>query len=232
MTSNARYGLGTRGREQVLTEAVQVRRGQRMRQLVVSTFLTLDGVMQAPGGPGEDDDAGFAHGGWSVTYWDAVMGEVMDRSMGVPFDLVLGRRTYDIFAAHWPRATEEDGAGPLNAATKHVASRGRPDLTWERSVLIDGDAAEGVAALKRGDGPELQVHGSGNLVQTLVRHGLVDEFRLWVFPLVLGTGKRLFADGAVPAGLALVDSAVSTTGVFMGTYRPAGPVVTGSFALD
>jgi dihydrofolate reductase len=203
-----------------------------MRKLIVSTFLTLDGVMQAPGGPGEDDDLGFAHGGWSVTYWDERMGEVMDAAMSVPFDLVLGRRTYDIFAAHWPHASEEDGAKPLNEATKYVASRGRPHLEWDRSVLIEGDVAQGIAALKQEDGPELQVHGSGNLVQTLLRHDLVDEFRLWVFPLVLGSGKRLFADGTVPAGLRLVDSVVSTTGVVMGTYEPAGDVILGTFALD
>ena len=203
-----------------------------MRQLVVNTFLTLDGIMQAPGGPGEDDDGGFLHGGWSVTYWDERMGQVMDETMGVPFDLVLGRRTYDIFAAHWPNASEADGAKPLNDATKYVASRGRPVLEWDRSVLIEGDAAEGVAALKAGDGPQLQVHGSGNLLQTLIRHNLVDQYRIWVFPLVLGTGKRLFGDGAVPAGLKLVNSVVSTTGVVMGTYEPAGDVVTGSFALE
>ena len=203
-----------------------------MRKLIVSTFLTLDGVMQAPGGPGEDDSGGFAHGGWSVNYWDEQMGEFMDELMGKRFDLVLGRRTYDIFAAHWPHASEEDGAKPLNDATKYVASRGRPTLEWRNSVLIEGDAAEGVAALKQGDGPELQVHGSANLLQTLLRHGLVDQYRLLVFPLVLGSGKRLFADGAVPAGLKLVDSTVSSTGVVMGTYEPAGDVVTGSFALD
>jgi dihydrofolate reductase len=203
-----------------------------MRQLVVNTFMTLDGVMQAPGGPGEDDDGGFPHGGWSVAYWDERMGQVMDETMGVPFDLVLGRRTYDIFAAHWPNASEADGAKPLNDATKYVASRGKPALGWDRSVLIERDAAEGVAALKGGDGPELQVHGSGNLLQTLIRHNLVDQYRIWVFPLVLGTGKRLFADGTVPAGLKLVNSVVSTTGVVMGTYEPAGDVVTGSFALE
>ena len=203
-----------------------------MRKLVVSTFLTLDGVMQAPGGPGEDDDGGFPHGGWSVNYWDDHMGEVMDAAMSAPFDLLLGRRTYDIFAAFWPNAPEEAGGKPLNDATKYVASRGRPTLEWSRSVLIDGDAAEGVAALKQEEGPELQVHGSGNLVQTLLRHQLVDEFRLWVFPLVLGSGKRLFADGTVPAGLRLVDSTVSATGVMIGTYEPAGEIVTGSFAPD
>ena len=202
-----------------------------MRRLIVSSFLTLDGVMQAPGGPGEDDDGGFAHGGWSVNYWDEQMGQVMGEAMGTPFDLVLGRRTYDIFAAHWPHAAEED-AKPLNDATKYVASRGRPTLEWQNSVLIEGDVAEGVAALKQEDGRELQVHGSGNLIQTLLRHGLVDLYRLWVFPLVIGSGKRLFADGAVPAGLRLVDSKVSSTGVVMATYEPAGKIVTGSFALE
>ena len=203
-----------------------------MRRLIVSTFLTLDGVMQAPGGPGEDDSGGFTHGGWSVNYWDEKMGEVMDQAMSPPFDLVLGRKTYDIFAAHWPHAPEEAGGKPLNDATKYVASRGRPTLAWQNSVLIEGDVAEGVAALKQGDGPELQVHGSGNLVQTLLRHNLVDEFRLWVFPVVIGSGKRLFSDGAVPAGLKLVDTKVSTTGVLMGTYEPAGELVTGTFGLE
>jgi dihydrofolate reductase len=203
-----------------------------MRQLIVSTFLTLDGVMQAPGGPGEDDDAGFAHGGWTVTYWDDRMNEAMGALMGSPFDLVLGRRTYDIFAAHWPHAGEDEGAGPLNAATKHVASRGRPTLEWQNSHLIEGDVAQGVAALKEQDGPQLQVHGSGDLIQTLLRHGLIDEFRLMVFPVVVGPGKRLFADGTVPGGLELVASTVSTTGVVIGTYRPAGELVTGSFALE
>lgn len=203
-----------------------------MRTLIVSTFLTLDGVMQAPGGPGEDDSGGFAHGGWSVNYWDERMGQVMGEAMGVPFDLVLGRRTYDIFAAHWPRASDDDGAKPLNDAVKYVASRSRPTLEWSNSVLIEGDAAEGVAELKRGDGPELQVHGSSDLIQTLVRHGLVDQYRLWVFPLVLGSGKRLFGEGAIPAGLKLVDSTISSTGVVIGTYEPAGEIVTGSFALE
>ena len=203
-----------------------------MRQLIVNTFLTLDGVMQAPGGPGEDDDGGFAHGGWSVNYWDEVMPEVMAEATGVPFDLVLGRRTYNIFAAHWPHASEEEGAAVFNNATKHVASRSEPKLEWENSVLIEGDAGEGVAALKQQDGPELQVHGSANLLQTLLRHQLIDVYRLWIFPLVIGAGKRLFADGAVPAGLKLVDSKVSTTGVIMTTYEPAGEIVTGSFALE
>jgi dihydrofolate reductase len=202
-----------------------------MRRLVVQTFLTLDGVMQAPGGPGEDDSGGFQYGGWSVHYWDQRMGEVMDEAMSTPFDLVLGRKTYDIFAAHWPHAAEEDGAKPLNDATKYVASRNQPTLRWANSLLLQGDVPEAVAALKSGDGPELQVHGSGDLVQTLLRHGLVDAFRLWIFPLVIGSGKRLFADGTIPAGLQLVESTVSTTGVVMGTYEAAGGIETGSFAL-
>lgn len=203
-----------------------------MRKLIVSTFLTLDGVMQAPGGPEEDDSGGFTLGGWSVNHWDEQMGQVMDEAMSVPFDLVLGRKTYDIFAAYWPNATDEAGAKPLNDATKHVASRGHPTLEWSKSVLIQGGAAEGIAKLKEEDGPELQVHGSGNLIQTLLRHNLVDQFRLWVFPLVIGSGKQLFSDGTLPAALKLVDSKVSTTGVVIGTYETAGEIVTGSFGPD
>jgi len=200
-----------------------------MRKLIVSTFVTLDGVMQAPGGPGEDDSGGFEYGGWSVNYWDELMGQVMTEAMSAPFDLLLGSKTYDIFSTFWPDAPEEAGSKPLNDATKYVASRTHRALDWGPSVLIEGDAAEGVAKLKQGDGSELQVHGSGNLIQTLLQHGLVDEYRLWVFPLVIGSGKRLFADGTIPAGLRLVDSKVSTTGVVIGTYEPAGEVITGSF---
>ena len=203
-----------------------------MRTLSVNTFLTLDGVMQAPGAPREDDSGGFGYGGWSVNYWDDTMNQFMAEFMGKPFDLVLGRRTYDIFAAHWPRDVDNPAAKPLNNATKYVASRSRPSLAWSNSVLIEGDVAQGVAALKREDGPELQVHGSANLVQTLLRHNLIDRYQLWVFPLTLGSGKRLFADGTVPAGLKLLHSTVSSTGVVIGTYEPAGEIVPGSFALD
>jgi dihydrofolate reductase len=203
-----------------------------MRKLIASTFLTLDGIMHAPGGPEEDDSGRFAYGGWSVNYWDDQMSEVMGKAMSRPFDLVLGRRTYDIFAAYWPHAPEEAGAKPLNDATKYVASRSHPALEWSKSVLIEGDAAEGIAELKKEDGPELQVHGSGNLIQTLMRHNLVDQYRLWVFPVVIGSGKRLFSEGTIPSGLKLLDSKVSTTGVVIGTYEPAGEIVTGSFALD
>ena len=200
-----------------------------MRKLIVSTFLTLDGVMQAPGGPGEDDEGGFSYGGWSVNYWDDLMGQVMGEATSRPFAMVLGRKTYDIMSAFWPNAPEDAGGKVFNEATKYVASRGRPTLEWSNSVLIEGDAGDGLAVLKQEDGPELQVHGSANLAQTLIRHGLVDEYHLWVFPVVLGLGKRLFEDGTIPATLRLVDSKVSATGVFMGTYEPAGEVVTGSF---
>jgi dihydrofolate reductase len=200
-----------------------------MRELIVQSFVTLDGVMQAPGGPGEDDDGGFAYGGWSVNYWDEQMGQVMDEATSGPFAMVLGRRTYDIMAAYWPHAPEEAGGKVFNDATKYVASRRRPRLEWSNSVLIEGDAADGIAALKAEDGPELQVHGSANLIQTLLRHNLVDLYRLWVFPAVIGSGKRLFADGTVPSGLKLVDQKVSSTGVVMGTWQRAGDLVTGSF---
>jgi dihydrofolate reductase len=202
-----------------------------MRKLIVNTFLTLDGVMQAPGGPTEDPSNGFTLGGWSVNYWDDVMGQLMGEFMSTKFDLVLGRKTYDIFAAHWPNAGDEEGAQPLNEATKHVASRSRPTLDWANSHLIEGDVPEAVAALKAGDGPELQVHGSGDLIQTLLRHDLIDQFNLWIFPLVLGSGKRLFAEGAPPAGFTVVNSVVSSTGVLIVRYEPAGPVVPGSFEL-
>ena len=161
-----------------------------MRKLIVTTFLTFDGVMQAPGGPEEDDSGGFAHGGWSVNYWDDMMGEAKTEEMSGPFDLLLGRRTYEIFSGYWPNAPEEAGGKGFNDATKYVCSRSRPSLDWTPALLIEGDAAEGVAALKEeDDGPELQVHGSGNLAQTLIRHGLVDEYHLWVFPARARAGQ-------------------------------------------
>jgi dihydrofolate reductase len=202
-----------------------------MRTLLVTTFLSLDGVMQAPGGPGEDDSGGFTLGGWSVNYWDDRMGVIMGEAMSSPFDLLLGRRTYDIFAAHWPH-TDDPGAKQLNDATKYVVSNSNPSLTWSNSVLLDGDIRGRIEALKQEEGPDLQVHGSGTLIQTLLRHGLIDRFRLWVFPVVLGSGKRLFADGTVPSALRLVGSEVSTTGVIIGTYEPAGEIVPGTFAPE
>jgi dihydrofolate reductase len=203
-----------------------------MRKLLVTTFLTLDGVMQAPGGPEEDPSDDFVHGGWSVNYFDDDVVRAMDKVMSKPFDLVLGRKTYEIFAGFWPTAPEEAGGKPINDATKYVASRtlSQDSLEWEKSVLIEGDVAEGVAALKQQDGPELQVHGSCNLLQTLLSHDLIDEFHLLLFPVVVGSGKRLFADGTVPSGLKLVESMVSTSGVMIGRYVPTGDIPIGSFA--
>ncbi|MGH2990136.1 MAG: dihydrofolate reductase family protein [Solirubrobacterales bacterium] len=202
-----------------------------MRELIVNTFLTLDGVMQAPGGPEEDPSGGFEHGGWSFGYWDEQMQRAMGESMSKPFDLVLGRKTYEIFAAHWPHS-DDSPAEPLNKATKHVASTTLTELEWENSNLIEGDVPDGVRALKQQDGPELQVHGSANLIQTLLEHGLIDEVRLWTFPLVLGKGKRLFDGGTVPAGLELTNSQVSSTGVTTATYRTGAEIKSGSFAAE
>jgi dihydrofolate reductase len=205
-----------------------------MRKLVVGTFLTLDGVMQAPGGPGEDRDGGFEHGGWSVNYWDDMMGRVIVEQMQHPDALLLGRRTYEIFAAHWPRVTDQNDpvASKLNSMRKYVASRTLRRAEWSNSVLISSDVAAAVAGLKEQPGGEIQVHGSGGLIQTLLKHDLVDEFRLWVFPVVLGAGKRLFGDGTVPGALRLVETHVSTTGVAIHRYERAGKLEYGSFEVD
>ena len=201
-----------------------------MRTLLVTTFVSLDGVMQAPGGSEEDPEGGFAYGGWTVPLWDEELSEFMGETIGHPFDLLLGRRTYELFAAYWPTTPDEPGGKPLNDATKYVASRSRPSLDWGPAVLLEGDLAQEVRELKETDGPELQVHGSANLIQTLMPAGLIDEYRLMVFPVTIGTGKRLFGDGSAPATLQLVDSRVSTKGVVIVRYEPAGDLVTGSFA--
>jgi dihydrofolate reductase len=202
-----------------------------VRDLVAVTQLTLDGVMQAPGGPEEDPTGGFAHGGWSVAYFDDVLGEALDEAMARPFDIVLGRKTYEIFAAHWPYA-DDPVARTLNAATKHVASTTLKRLEWSNSSLIEGDVPAGIARLKRQDGPELHVLGSWDLVQTLIAHELVDEFRLWIFPVLVGPGKRLFAGGTPPAGLRLDEAITTTTGVVIATYRHVGALPTGSYAFE
>ena len=199
-----------------------------MRELIVSTFLTLDGVMQAPGAPHEDEEAGFAFGGWQAGHADDVTDGTIAALMDKPFDLLLGRKTYDIFAAYWPEHADGPIGRKFNDATKYVASRGTPPLSWNRSVLLKDDVARSIADLKGEDGPELQVYGSGNLVQTLMAHGLIDRYLLWIYPLVLGSGKRLFPEGSAPSALRLVGSKVSTTGVVIVTYEPAGEIVTGT----
>lgn len=203
-----------------------------MRRVICGAFLSLDGVMQAPGGPDEDREGGFAHGGWTVPYWDDAMGRFMDSGFSQPFDLLLGRKTYDIFAAHWPRVAADDPIGRLfNGVTKYVATSLNGPLTWQHSVALH-DPAKEVAQLKREDGPDLLTQGSSVLLKTLLHHGLIDEFRLLIFPVVLGRGKRLFGDVAMPAAMKLESSGLSSTGVVMATYRPDGEVRTGSFAID
>jgi dihydrofolate reductase len=205
-----------------------------MRKLVVGTFLTLDGVMQAPGGPDEDRDGGFEHGGWSVNYWDEMMGQIIVEDTLRADALLLGRRTYEIFAAHWPRVPDQSDpiAAKLNSVRKYVVSRTLNKAEWSNSVLISGDAAAQVARLKEEAGGEIGVSGSANLIQTLLKHDLVDEFRLWVFPVVVGSGKRLFGDGAVPGALRLVDTKVASTGVAIHHYERAGKIEYGSFEVD
>jgi dihydrofolate reductase len=200
-----------------------------MRKLAVNTFMSLDGVMQAPGGPEEDPSGGFAYGGWAVNYFDDEMMSRMAESG--PYELLLGRGTYEIFAAHWPY-DEGPIADHLNSTRKHVASTTLERVDWNNSTLITGDVAEYVRGIKAEDGPEIQVHGSPGLIQTLLEHDLIDELRLWIFPVVLGTGKRFFGDGTVPAALKLVESDVSKTGVSINIYQRAGDIDTGSFEFD
>lgn len=199
-----------------------------MRKLIVNTMLSLDGVMQAPGGPEEDTSGDFRHGGWTAPLVDEDTGRWLDETMAHPFDLLLGRRTYEIFAGYWPTAPNEAVGKPLNDATKYVVSRGSPTLDWGPAELISDDVAKGVTDLKGTDGPDLHVWGSGNLLQTLMLAGLIDEYRLVTFPVTIGSGKRLFADGTVPGTLRLTESSVSKSGVVVAWYETAGELVTGT----
>jgi len=205
-------------------------------RLTLHTFLTLDGVMQAPGGPDEDRDGGFTHGGWSFPYGDQDFGVTMSGWFEHASAFLLGRKTYQIFAGHWPLVTDpaDPIASKLNARPKYVASTSLTNADWQNSTLIGsgGDLAAEVAKLKEQPGDELQVHGSGDLAHTLIEHDLVDEYRLLYFPVHLGTGKKLFRDGATPAALRLLSATTTSTGVIIARYRPAGPVQHGSYALD
>lgn len=185
--------------------------------------------MQAPGGKGEDPSEGFKYEGWTVPYWDDFSGEMMGKQMGMPFDLLLGRKTYDIFAGYWPQQ-EGPIADPFNKTTKYVVSHGSPKLTWQNSVLINKDVVAELKKLKRGTGPVLQVHGSSNLIQTLLKNDLVDELWLKIFPLTLGKGKRLFGEGTVPAAFKLTESTTAPNGVIFASYKRAGEVKLGTFA--
>jgi dihydrofolate reductase len=202
-----------------------------MRELIVQTFVTLDSVMQAPGGEGEDPSGDFNLEGWMPQYWNDEVAGAIGEWMSEPFEFVIGRRTYEIFAAHWP-TSEDPGAPVMNSATKHVVSNTLQELEWENSRLVEGGVPNGVRALKEADGPELQVHGSSNLIQSLLEHGLIDEFRLLIFPLVLGKGKRLFDGGTVPAGLELADSQVFPNGVVKAVYGTGAGLELGTFAED
>jgi dihydrofolate reductase len=195
-----------------------------MRDLVVLTFVSLDGVMQAPGGEGEDPSGGFDLEGWTVSYFDEVVGNEMSKQMGQPFDLLLGRKTYEIFASYWPRHDS-----PINEAKKYVVSNEAINTDWEETIQIKGDVVAEIEYLKQQDGPMLQVHGSSNLIQTLLANDLADELWLKVFPVTLGKGKRLFGEGTIPAAFTLKVSQVSPSGVIIASYRREGEVELGSF---
>ena len=200
-----------------------------MRKLIASTFTSLDGVMQAPGGPDEDPTANFTLGGWTFAFWD----EAMDLSVagfdGKDRELVLGRKTYELFEAYWPYQSEDNPiAKTFNAAKKHVASRTLKSLQWNNSSLLGGDVVSAITAVKGQPGHDLQIIGSGNLIQTLQAASLIDEYNVWTYPVVLGRGKRLFENGARPCALRLVASKVSNTGVVMCTYVPAGDISLGT----
>jgi dihydrofolate reductase len=202
-----------------------------MRKLVILSFVTLDGVIQAPGGSKEDTSDGFKYGGWSFPFFDEFMGNEMGIQMGHPYDLLLGRKTYEIFAAYWPLADpkKEPGSDDINNARKYVVTRSLERTDWNNSYIIKGNVPEEIKKLKEVDGPEIQVHGSGNLIQTLWKNNLVDELRLKIFPVAVGSGKRLFADGTFAGGFELIETKTSPSGVIIANYRRTGGVKTGSF---
>ena len=198
-----------------------------MRKIIIIEFITLDGVMQAPGGSEEDESGAFKYGGWTVPYFDEFASKVMGEQMKQPFSLLLGRKTFEIFAGYWPQ--HEEGWPGVNKAEKYVVSHSPQNLTWGNSTLITGDVAKEIKKLKAQDGPDLKVWGSGNLAQTLFENDLVDELWLKIFPITLGTGKRLFADGTIPAAWELIESKTTPSGVIVASYKRAGEVKTGSF---
>ena len=200
-----------------------------MRKIVVFMMVSLDGVMQAPGGPEEDPSEDFKYGGWTVPYADESFGPIINKELSVPFDLLLGRKTYQIFAGYWPKQTGPI-ADPFNKAKKYVVSAKGVDLTWKESILINGDVVAKLKALKKDDGPVFHVWGSSVLLQTLLKNDLVDELRLRIYPITLGVGKRLFAEGTIPAAFKLIDSQALPSGVILANYKRAGEVKTGSFA--
>ncbi len=197
-----------------------------MKKIVVLEHISLDGVIQAPGGPDEDTSGGFAHGGWISSYSDEVLGTALRKQMNLPFDLLVGRKTFDIWKPYWPQHGEIWPG--VNKATKYVASNTMTASEWQPTVFLNGDIAQKVAAIKQQPGPDLHVWGSSNLLQTLIKHDLVDTFWLMIYPITLGSGKRLFADGAIPAAFKVTESTVSATGVIVVNYARAGAITTGS----
>lgn len=198
-----------------------------MRKLITSTFVTLDSVMQGPGGPTEDESGNFKHGGWLVPYWDDVVSDAMAAIFARKPDLVLGRKTYEIMNAFWPNTTEP-GADDMNNARKYVATNTLTNLTWNNSVVVKGDIVKEITKLKQQDGPELQVHGSAGLIQTLLKANLIDEAHQLIFPVTVGYGKRYFGEGTNPSSFKLVDSKISTTGVIVATFAYDGQLKVGS----
>lgn len=198
-----------------------------MRKIIILSFITLDGVMQAPGGPEEDTSGGFQYGGWTVPYFDKFSEKIMEEQMKPPFSLLLGRKTFEIFASYWPQHAS-DWPG-INETIKYVVLSTLTDHDWENSIFVTGDVAKKIQELKARDGPDLQVYGSSKLIQTLLQHDLVDELWLKIFPITLGLGKRLFAEGTIPAAFALMDSKTSPSGVIFANYKRAGEVEVGSF---
>jgi dihydrofolate reductase len=196
-----------------------------MKNIIALTFITFDGVMQAPGGPQEDTDGGFEYGGWLVPYFDERLGQIMHEQMTKPRHLLLGRRTYEIFASYWP--THESEWPGINSSTKYVASSTRTDSLWDNTVFIQGNVVEEIRRLKQQDGLDLQVHGSSQLLQTLLKHDLVDELWLKIFPVTIGSGKRLFGEGTIPAAFKLTHSEITPGGVIVASYARAGEVKTG-----
>ncbi|HET7060102.1 MAG TPA: dihydrofolate reductase family protein [Candidatus Saccharimonadales bacterium] len=200
-----------------------------MREIVVISMISIDGIMQAPGGPEEDTSGGFKYGGWTWPYADEFSQKIFGEEFSAEYDLLLGRKTYDIWRDYWPK---QKGviANPFNKATKYVVSHRDSDLTWEKTVLIDGDVPAKIKELKQQDGPMLSVQGSANMIQTLLKNDLVDELWLRIYPVTLGSGKRLFAEGTIPVAFELTKSKTSPKGVIFANYKRAGEVKTGSFA--
>jgi dihydrofolate reductase len=203
-----------------------------MRKIITNTFITLDGVIQAPGAPQEDESGNFEFGGWCVNYWDDVMMQAMGELSKSPYDLLLGRKTYEIFAAHWPFIENDPIADQFNKATKYVATNTLKSYTWKNTVLLNDNFTQQIKKIKEDNGADLQVHGSGNMLQTLLKHNLIDEMNIWIFPAVIGKGKKLFDSGVIPSNLKLKQSRISTSGVIITKYVPDGQIPLGSFALE